>query len=44
MNHPSGESIWGNINTAIEIAMNIYLITAKDVSDAAQKIAAVAKG
>lgn len=30
MNHPSGESIWGNINTAIEIAMNIYLITAKD--------------
>lgn len=30
MNHPSGESIWGNINTAIEIAMNIYLITAKN--------------
>lgn len=30
MNHPSGESIWGNINTAVEIAMNIYLIAAKD--------------
>lgn len=30
MNHPSGESIWGNINTSIEIAMNIYMIIAKD--------------
>jgi hypothetical protein len=30
MNHPSGESIWGNINTALEIALNIYLIVAKD--------------
>lgn len=30
MNHPSGESIWGNINTAVEIAMNIYMIIAKD--------------
>ncbi len=30
MNHPSGESIWGNINTALEIALNIYVIVAKD--------------
>lgn len=30
MNHPSGESIWGNINTALEVALNIYLIMATD--------------
>ena len=30
MNHPSGESIWGNINTALEIALNIYVIVATD--------------
>lgn len=30
MNHPSGETIWGNINTALEIALNIYVITATD--------------
>lgn len=30
MNQPSGESIWGNINTAFEIALNIYLIAARD--------------
>jgi len=30
MNHPSGESIWGNINTALEIALNIYVIMATD--------------
>lgn len=30
MSHPSGESIWGNINTALEIALNIYLIVATD--------------
>lgn len=27
---PQGESIWGNINTAIEIALDIYMIIAKD--------------
>lgn len=27
---PQGESIWGNINTCIEIALDIYLIMAKD--------------
>ncbi|MBE6828686.1 MAG: hypothetical protein E7519_00590 [Ruminococcaceae bacterium] len=32
MNQPSGESIWGNINTAFEIALNIYAIVAKDES------------
>ncbi len=30
MNQPTGESIWGNINTAFEIALNIYAIVAKD--------------
>lgn len=30
MNQPSGESIWGNINTAFEIALNIYAIVTKD--------------
>ncbi len=30
MNHPSGESIWGNINTALEIALNIYVIVSTD--------------
>ena len=30
MNHPSGESIWGNINTALEIALNVYVIVATD--------------
>lgn len=30
MNQPSGESIWGNINTCMEIAINIYMIVAKD--------------
>lgn len=29
-NHPQGESIWGNINTCAEIALNIYMIVAKD--------------
>lgn len=27
---PQGESIWGNINTAFEIAIDIYMIIAKD--------------
>ena len=27
---PQGESIWGNINTAIEIALDVYAIVAKD--------------
>lgn len=27
---PQGESIWGNINTAIEIALDIYMILATD--------------
>lgn len=27
---PQGESIWGTINTCVEIALNIYMITAKD--------------
>lgn len=27
---PQGESIWGNINTAIEIALEVYAIVAKD--------------
>ncbi len=27
---PQGESIWGTINTCVEIALNIYEITAKD--------------
>ena len=30
MNRPQGESIWGNINTCIEIALNIYEISAKN--------------
>lgn len=30
MNQPNGESIWGNINTCMEIALNIYMIIAKD--------------
>ena len=30
MNHPQGESIWGNINTCVEIALDIYAIIAKD--------------
>lgn len=30
MNQPTGESIWGNINTAFEIALNIYVIVARD--------------
>lgn len=31
MHHqPSGESIWGNINTCMEIALDIYMIIAKD--------------
>lgn len=29
-NNPQGESIWGNINTCVEIAINIYMIIAKD--------------
>ena len=32
MSHPNGESIWGNINTTIEIALNIYAIVATDKS------------
>lgn len=27
---PQGESIWGNINTAMEIALDVYAIVAKD--------------
>lgn len=27
---PQGESIWGTINSCVEIALNIYMITAKD--------------
>lgn len=30
MNQPQGESIWGNINSCMEIALNIYMIVAKD--------------
>lgn len=31
MHHqPSGESIWGNINTCMEIALDIYMIIAED--------------
>lgn len=31
MNHqPQGESIWGNINTVIEIALNVYYIVAEN--------------
>lgn len=30
MHQPRGESIWGTINTAIEIALNVYMIVAKD--------------
>lgn len=30
MNQPNNESIWGTINTYMEIALNIYMITAKD--------------
>lgn len=29
MNRPKGESIWGNINTCVEIALNIYEIVAE---------------
>ena len=27
---PQGESIWGTINTCTEIALNIYMIIARD--------------
>ena len=29
---PQGESIWGTINTCTEIALNIYMIIAKDAN------------
>lgn len=29
MNRPNGDSIWGNINTCVEIALNVYEICAK---------------
>ena len=27
---PQGESIWGTINTCVEIALNVYMIVAVD--------------
>ena len=29
---PQGESIWGTINSCVEIALNIYMIVAKDAN------------
>jgi len=29
-NPPQGDSIWGNINTAVEIAVNVYYIFAEN--------------
>ena len=53
MQHPQGESIWGNINTCLEIALNVYYIVAehgegivipKDKADTAISAKAAAMG